>query len=134
MTGLRAARINAGYRTAAEAHAAFAKGKKGREALSLSYWQKLEATGPALMHPPLMKRLSEFLGCSANLVFAWEAEPTRINPTTKGNATPTRHRRIAQSPGRERARQTKNRGASTPRPPKKVTPNNMTSLSQGDNS
>lgn len=88
MTGFRAARINAGYATAREAHAAFAKGKKGREALSFSYWQRLEATGPKHMNISLQKRLAQFLGQSANLVFAWTAEPTTTT-TTKGKISPT---------------------------------------------
>ena len=120
MTGFRAARIRAGYHTAAQAHAAFAKGKKGREALSLSYWQKLEAGGPRLMHPTLIKRLAQFLGCSANDVFAWKGEA--VTTTTKGqqdDAPGLDSRHSFRSPGRGRPTKTKGLGKS--RGPKKVT-------------
>lgn len=116
MTGFRAARLRAGYPTAAAAHAAFSKGKKGREALSLSYWQKLEADGPRRMNPVLIERLARFLGCSANDIFAWSATPGTIPAkdqpfatATKGEATltatgpdfgPTHH--LSRGPGRSR--------------------------------
>lgn len=127
MTGFRAARIRAGYATAAQAHAAFARGKKGREALSLSYWQKLEAGGPRLMHPILIKRLAQFLGCSANDIFAWKGEATTSTTTTTkgqrnapGNEAPELHSRLSpRSPGRGRATQTKGLGKS--RGPQKAT-------------
>jgi hypothetical protein len=115
MTGLRAARISAGYTTAREAHAAFAKGKKGREGLSLSYWQKLEAGGPRLQTPILTKRLAQFLGCSANQVFAWKGEATtnKTTNTMKGIKTASLASISSRSPGRGRAVATGQPGAKT---------------------
>ena len=81
MTGLRAARIQAGYKTAVAAHKKFARGKRGSEALSFSYFQLLEAKGPRLLNDPLARRFARFYGCSANLIYAWQAEPTTLATT-----------------------------------------------------
>lgn len=80
MTGMRYARIQAGYATAKEAHAAFSKGLKGSEGYSLSYWIKLESSGPRLLGAGVARRIAHFLGCSTDLVWAWRA-PNQ----TKGN-------------------------------------------------
>jgi hypothetical protein len=73
MTGLRFARLQAGYPTAKAAYVAFSKGKKGREALSLAYFVQLESRGPALLSESVGQRLAKLYGCSANLVFSWHA-------------------------------------------------------------
>lgn len=80
MTGMCYARIQAGYATAKEAHAAFSKGLKGSEGYSLSYWIKLESSGPRLLGAGVARRIARFFGCSTNLVWAWQA-PNQ----TKGN-------------------------------------------------
>ena len=105
MTGLRAARIQAGYKTAVAAHKKFARGKRGSEALSFSYFQLLEAKGPRLLSDPLARRFARFYGCSANLIYAWQAEPATLATTeaptfvTKGDdgitASHLSHRALA---------------------------------------
>jgi hypothetical protein len=136
MTGFRYARIQAGYRTAAEAHKAFAGKRKGREALSLSHWRQMEAHGPRLITPGRLRQLAQFLGCSTNLVFAWSA-PTTITTTKKGHDDSQSQRvPTAANPARDAALTKKNRPAQTRasrhgHDPKKVT---MQSLPHGLNS
>jgi hypothetical protein len=102
MTGMRYARIQAGYATAKEAHAAFSKGLKGSEGYSLSYWIKLESSGPRLLGAGVARRIARFFGCSTNLVWAWQA-PNQ----TKGNDD-SRHSISTASPsGRRKATTTK---------------------------
>jgi hypothetical protein len=86
MTGLRAARINAGYRTAKDAYKVFAKGRKGREALSYSYFTTMESQGPRIISEDAADRLARLYGCSKNLIFAWKAEPN-VQSTQPTNPT-----------------------------------------------
>lgn len=110
MTGLRAARIQAGYRTAADAYKKFSRGRRGSEALSFSYFQLLEAKGPRLLSDPLARRFARFYGCSVNLIYAWQALPstptvevltstteasTSVEKGEDGTFTATRHSRRA---------------------------------------
>lgn len=110
MTGLRAARMQAGYKTAAAAHKAFSKGLYGSEGLSLSYFKLLEAKGPRLLGDPLARRFARFYGCSVNLIYASKAQSstptvgvltstpeasTSVEKGEDGTFTATRHSRRA---------------------------------------